>query len=101
MKSLTFCNIQIEEIAVQDGLHNTSDDGNHVKESLKVEPPYPVDEVQGSVESEEEQVVGGDGLSFAGLADHEKLRQDGHWLQVDGERPQNLRGERNGEKHTE
>lgn len=76
--TLTFCNIQIEEIAVEDGLHHASDDGDHVKESLKVEPPYPVDEVEGSVESKEEQVVGGDGLSLAGLADHEKLGQDGH-----------------------
>lgn len=41
--ALTFCNIQIEEVAVEDGLHHPSNDGNHVKESLKVEPPYPVD----------------------------------------------------------
>ncbi len=34
--------------------------------------------------------MGGDGLSLTGLADHEKLGQDGHRLQVDGERPQNL-----------
>lgn len=86
-KQLTFCYIQIEEITVEDGLHHSSNNGNHVKESLKIEPPYPVDEVQGSVESQEEQVVGGDGLSFTCLADHEKLRQNGHRLQVDGESP--------------
>lgn len=40
-----FCYIQIEEVAVEDGLHHPSDNGDHVKESLKVEPPYPVDEV--------------------------------------------------------
>lgn len=34
--------------------------------------------------------MGGDGLGLAGLADHEQLGQDGHRLQVDGERPQNL-----------
>lgn len=34
--------------------------------------------------------MSGDGLSLTGLADHEKLRQDGHRLQVDGECPQNL-----------
>lgn len=76
--ALTFCNIQIEEVAVEDGLHHPGNDGDHVKEALKVEPPYPVDEVEGSVESQEEQVVGGDGLSLTGLADHEKLGQDGH-----------------------
>lgn len=71
--ALTFCYIQIEEIAVEDGLNNPSDNGDHVKEALKVEPPYPVDEVQSSVESQEKQVVCGDGLSFAGLTNHKKL----------------------------
>lgn len=88
--ALTFCYIQIEEVAVEDGLHHPSNDGDHVKETLKVEPPYPVDEVEGSVESQEEQVMGGDGLGLTSLADHEELGQDGHRLQVDGERPQNL-----------
>ncbi len=31
-----------------------------------------------------------DRLGLAGLLDHEKLGQDGHGLQVDGERPQDL-----------
>lgn len=88
--ALTFCYIQIEEVAVEDGLHHPGNDGDHVKETLKVEPPYPVDEVEGSVESQEEQVMGGDGLGLTSLADHEELGQDGHRLQVDGERPQNL-----------
>lgn len=34
--------------------------------------------------------MGGDGLGLTSLADHEELGQDGHRLQVDGERPQNL-----------
>lgn len=71
--ALTFCYIQIEEITVEDGLNNPSNNGDHVKEALKVEPPYPVDEVQSSVESQEKQVVRSDGLSFTGLANHEKL----------------------------
>lgn len=73
-----FCYIQIEEVAVEDGLHHSSNNGYHVKESFKVEPPYPVDEVEGSVESQEEKVVGRDGLCLTCLADHEKLGQDGH-----------------------
>lgn len=71
--ALTFCYIQIEEITVEDGLHNPSNNGDHVKEALKVEPPYPVDEVQRSVESQEKQVVCSDGLSFTSLTDHKKL----------------------------
>lgn len=35
--------------------------------------------------------MGGDGLRFPCLADHEQLRKDSHGLQVDGEGPQNLR----------
>ena len=66
--------------------------GNEVKEALEIEAPDPVDEVQGAVEAQEEQVVGGDGLRLPGLADHEELWQDGHRLQVDGEGPQYLRG---------
>lgn len=71
--TLTFCYIQIEEITVEDGLNNASNNGNHIEEALKVEPPYPVDEVQRSVESQEKQVVCRDGLSFASLTDHKKL----------------------------
>jgi len=69
--ALTFCYIQIEKVAIEDCLHHSSHNGDHVKESLKVETPYPVEEVEGSVESQEEQIVGGDGLSFTRFADHE------------------------------
>ena len=71
-------------------MHHPGNNGDHVEKTLKVEPPYPVYEVQRSVQAQEEQVVGGDGLCLPRLADHEKLRQDGHRLQVDGECPENL-----------
>lgn len=54
--------------------------------------PHPVDYVEGSVEAEEEQVVGGDGLRLASLGDHEELWHYGHRLQEDGEGPQDLGG---------
>ena len=87
----TFRDVQVEEVTVQDGLDNAGHHSNEVEEALEVEAPDPVDEVQGAVEAQEEQVVGGDGLCLPGLADHEELRQDGHRLQVDGEGPQDLR----------
>lgn len=71
--ALTFCYIQIEEITVENGLNDPSDNGNHVEESFEVEPPYPVNEVQSSVESQEKQVVRGDSLSFTSFTDHKKL----------------------------
>ena len=53
---------------------------------------HPVEEVQAAVEAEREQVVGGDGLRLARLADHEELREDGDRLEVDGEGPEDLEG---------
>lgn len=87
---LTFCDIKVEEIAIQDGLDHSSHNGDHVKEALKVEPPDPVEEIKGTVDTQAEQIVGGDGLSLSGLTDQEQLRQDGHRLKVDGEGPHNL-----------
>lgn len=86
----TFSDVQVEEVAVEDGLDHAGHHSNEVKEALEVEAPDPVDEIEGPVEAQEEQVVGGDGFRLPGLADHEQLRQDGHRLQVDGEGPQNL-----------
>lgn len=86
----TFCNVQVEEVAVQNGLDNAGHHSNEVEEALEVEAPDPVDKIQSAVEALEEQVVGGDGLRLPGLADHEELREDSHWFKVDGEGPQNL-----------
>lgn len=85
-----FGDVEIEEVAVEDGLHHARDDGDEVEEALEVVAPDPVEEVEGSVEAEGEEVVAGDGLSLPGLAHEEELRQDRHRLQVDGERPQDL-----------
>lgn len=86
----TLGNIQIEEITVQDGLHNSSHNSNEVKEAFKVVSVDPVQEVQPSVGAQGEQVVAGDGFRLACLADHEQLGKNGHRFQVDGECPQNL-----------
>lgn len=85
-----FGDIKVEEVTVEDSLDHTGHNGNHIKEALKVVTPDPVEEIEGSIQAQAEQVVGGDGLSLAGLADHEELGQDCHRLQVDGERPQDL-----------
>lgn len=74
----TLGNIQIEEITVQDGLHNSSNDSDEVKEAFKVVSVDPVQEVQSSVGAQGEQVVAGDGLRLTGLAYHEQLGKNGH-----------------------
>lgn len=85
-----FGDIKVEEVTVEDGLDQTGHNGDHVKEAFKVETPDPVEEIEGPIQAQAEQVVGGDRLRLASLADHEELRQDRHRLQVDRECPQDL-----------
>lgn len=87
---LTFCDVKVEEVTIENSLDDPSHDGDHVKEALEVEPPDPVEEVEGTIDPQTEQIVGSDGLRLARLANHKELRQDGHRLQVDGKGPQNL-----------
>jgi len=82
--------VQVEEVAVEDGLNDAGNDGDEVKEALRVVAVNPVEQVQAAVQAESEQVVSGDGLSLASLADHEQLGKDGDRFQVDGESPQDL-----------
>lgn len=86
----TFGDIKVEEVTVEDSLDHTGHDSDHVKEAFKVETPDPVEEIEGSIHAQAEQVMGGDSLRLASLADHEELWQDCHRLQVDGECPEDL-----------
>lgn len=87
---LTPREVQVEEVTVEDGLHDAGHHGDLVEEALGVVTPHPVGDVERSVQAEEEQVVGGDGLGLARLGDHEELRHYRHRLQENGERPQDL-----------
>ncbi len=71
-------------------MYTTSDNSNEVEEVFRVVSVYPVEDVESTVGAQSKQVVAGDGLCLTCLADHEQLWQDGHRLQVYGERPQNL-----------
>lgn len=87
--------VEVEEVAVQDRLDGPGEDRNQVVVSLGVVSVDPVEQVQRTVRSEGKQVVAGDAFRLARFADQEQLRQDGHRLQIDRERPQNLqRGKR-------
>lgn len=93
LERLTFGDVQVEEVAVEDGLDHTGHNGDQVEEAFEVVTPEPVEDVEGPIHAQAEQVVGGDGLSLASLTDHKELRQDCHRLQVDGEGPQDLQAE--------
>lgn len=86
----TFGDIKVEEVTVEDSLDHTGHNGDHIKEAFKVVTPDPVEDIEGPIQTQAEQVVGGNCLCLASLADHEELRQDCHRLQVDGERPEDL-----------
>ena len=57
--------VQVEEVAVEDGLNDAGNDGDEVEEALRVVAVNPVEQVQAAVQAESEQVVSGDGLSLA------------------------------------
>ena len=82
--------VEIEEVAVEDGLDAAGDDGDDVIETLRVISVDPVEDVETAVGAESKEIVAGDRLGLPGLADHEELGQDGHALQVDGEGPEDL-----------
>ena len=63
----TFGDVQVEEVAIEDGLNNTRDDGNPVLEALGVVAVNPVEDVQETVGSERKQVVGSDRFSLSSL----------------------------------
>ena len=51
-------------------------------------PVDPIRDIECPVCAEGSEVVGGDGLRFAGPLEEEELREDGHGLEEDGEGPQ-------------
>lgn len=50
----------------------------------------PVEDVQCPIGAQSKQIVGGDAFRLTRLTDHEQLRQNGHWLQIDAESPKDL-----------
>lgn len=43
--------VQVEEVAVEDGLHNSGDDGNLIEEALSVITPHPVGQVKNAIQT--------------------------------------------------
>ena len=56
----TFSDVQVEKVAIKDGLNNTRNDGNPILEALGVVAVDPVKDVEETVRSERKQVVGSD-----------------------------------------
>ncbi len=84
--------VDVEEIAVQNGLDQAGDNGNPVGlvVGLGKVAVDPVGNVEGAVAAEGKEIVGGDGLGLAGALQHEELGQDGNGLEPDGKGPEHL-----------
>ena len=87
---ITFGDVEIKEVAVEDGLYASSHDRDKVEKTFHIITINPVQDVQRSVDSQRKQIVACYRLRLASLADHEKLRKDCHRLEVYRKRPQNL-----------
>lgn len=80
--------IVIKEVTIKSSLHGSSNPSDPVTVHLfSVVAGNPVQNIEGSVESEENHVAGGEILDFLVLLKHYDLRHDANGLQVDGERP--------------
>lgn len=85
-----FSYVEVEEIKVEDGLHNSRHDSYLVIEILSVETPNPVGQIEQAIEPQEKEIVRSDRFCFPCLAYHKKLRQNGHRFQIDGKSPEDL-----------
>lgn len=86
----TFGYVQIKEVTVENGLDTAGNDGDQVKETLRVVTVDPVEDVECPVNAERKQIVTGYCFCLTSFTDHKQLGQDRDRLQVDGERPQDL-----------
>lgn len=75
--------VEIEEIRVEHRLHDTGNRGNRVEEAFGLISVEPVEDVEGPVDAQCEEIVSGDRLGVSGSGKHEELGHDGDGLEVD------------------
>jgi len=75
-----FGDVEIEEIAIENSLDASGNDGDDVIETFAVVSEDPVEDVEATIGAESKQVVASNALGFSGLGHHKKLGQDGHTL---------------------
>ena len=82
--------VDVEEIEVEASLDNARNNGNGVNLMVAEVSPNPVGNIQSAVKTHGSKVMCGDCLCFACSLEHEELREDGHSLEEDGERPKDF-----------
>lgn len=63
----TFGNIEVEKVAIQDGLNDPSNYSNPVLEIFAIITVDPVEDVEGTIGAQSKQVVRCDRFSFSSL----------------------------------
>ena len=86
----TFRNVEVEEVAVENGLNDARHDRNPVEEVLRMVSVDPIENVEETVDAEREQIVAGNRLGLAGSSHHVQLRKNGYGFEIDGKCPENL-----------
>ncbi|CAI6333913.1 unnamed protein product [Periconia digitata] len=74
------CVVNPEEIRVQDRLNDSGNNGDGVVKARRLSeiPVEPIGDVQSTVRSESEKIVGGDRLCLPGSLEHEELGKNGN-----------------------
>ena len=63
--NLTFSNVQVEKVAIQDSLNTTCYYRNQIKETFEIVSVNPVENVQSTVGTKCKQIMAGDTLCFS------------------------------------
>ena len=71
----TLRDVEVEEVTIKNSLKTAGDNCDEVVETFGVVTVDPIENIETAVDTKCKEVVRGDGFSFAGLADHEELRQ--------------------------
>ena len=89
----TFRDVEVEEVAVENGLNNARDDRDPVEEVLRMITVDPIENVEESIDAQRKEIMAGDRFRLASSADHVQLRKDRHGFEIDGKCPENLEDE--------
>lgn len=85
-----FCKVDVEEVEVKPGLHQSSCDSYGIHHVLRKVSIYPVGKVQSTIKTQSGQVVRCNCLRLASTLQHEQLGENGDRFEIYGECPEDF-----------
>ena len=73
--------VNVKEIGVKGGLQDAGEDRDGLGGFVEAPAINPVQEVEGAVQAQAEEVMRGDGFGFSGFLELKHLREDGNGFQ--------------------